>query len=218
MPRKSRTTPGASHAGSGSTITTEASSPSESQLLPMLEMMLLIRRFEERAARIYIEARIGGYCHLNLGEEATVVGLADAMDPDDYLFTNYREHGYALARGISPGRIMAELYGKQEAFLLSTGYWLSAVRANFFVWPVGILVAGGCLAAVMDSFLAGRRRPGRLLTAAAVAALQIGAAALIRQPGTMGSGILPQRRPAHRSSRRPGSQRRVRGSARAPAS
>jgi pyruvate dehydrogenase E1 component alpha subunit len=76
--------------------------------------MLLIRRFEERAARAYTEALIGGYCHLNLGEEAAVVGLMAALKPTDYLFTNYREHGYALMRGIDPNRVMAELYGRVD--------------------------------------------------------------------------------------------------------
>jgi pyruvate dehydrogenase E1 component alpha subunit len=74
--------------------------------------MLLIRRFEERAARAYTQAKIGGYCHLNLGEEAAVVGLMEALRADDYLFTNYREHGYAIAKGIEPRRVMAELYGR----------------------------------------------------------------------------------------------------------
>ncbi|PJK23055.1 pyruvate dehydrogenase (acetyl-transferring) E1 component subunit alpha [Mycolicibacterium goodii] len=74
--------------------------------------MVLIRRFEERAAQGYTQAKIGGYCHLNLGEEATVVGLMAALRPTDYLFTNYREHGYALAKGIDPSRVMAELYGR----------------------------------------------------------------------------------------------------------
>ncbi|MBU8816615.1 pyruvate dehydrogenase (acetyl-transferring) E1 component subunit alpha [Mycolicibacterium goodii] len=74
--------------------------------------MVLIRRFEERAAQGYTQAKIGGYCHLNLGEEATVVGLMAALRPTDYLFTNYREHGYALAKGIDPNRVMAELYGR----------------------------------------------------------------------------------------------------------
>jgi pyruvate dehydrogenase E1 component alpha subunit len=63
--------------------------------------MVLVRRFEERASQGYTRAEIGGYCHLNLGEQA-----------DDYLFTNYREHGYAIAKGIEPGRVMAELYGR----------------------------------------------------------------------------------------------------------
>jgi pyruvate dehydrogenase E1 component alpha subunit len=75
--------------------------------------MVLMRRFEERTAEMYTRAKIGGYCHLNLGEEATVVGLMAALEPTDYLFTNYREHGYALAKGIEPGRVMAELFGKE---------------------------------------------------------------------------------------------------------
>ena len=64
--------------------------------------MALIRAFELRAAEMYTRAKIGGYCHLNLGEEATVVGLMAALEPRDYLFTTYREHGYALARGTGP--------------------------------------------------------------------------------------------------------------------
>jgi pyruvate dehydrogenase E1 component alpha subunit len=81
-------------------------------LVDYYRMMWLMRRFEERCAELYQRARIGGYCHLNLGEEATVVGLMAALEPRDYLFTNYREHGYALAKGIEPGRVMAELFGK----------------------------------------------------------------------------------------------------------
>ena len=61
---------------------------------------------------MYQRAKIGGYCHLNLGEEATVVGLMAALESRDYLFTTYRDHGYALARGLGPGRVMAELFGK----------------------------------------------------------------------------------------------------------
>ncbi|EWM19174.1 pyruvate dehydrogenase (acetyl-transferring) E1 component subunit alpha [Kutzneria sp. 744] len=74
--------------------------------------MMTIRVFEQRAAEMYTKAKIGGYCHLNLGEEATVVGLMAALRPTDYLFTTYREHGYALARGAEPARIMAELFGR----------------------------------------------------------------------------------------------------------
>ena len=74
--------------------------------------MALIRAFELRAGQMYQQAKIGGYCHLNLGEEATVVGLMAALAPHDYVFTTYREHGYALARGLKPGPVMAELFGK----------------------------------------------------------------------------------------------------------
>jgi pyruvate dehydrogenase E1 component alpha subunit len=76
--------------------------------------MLLIRRFEEKAAEMYQRARIGGYCHLNLGEEATCVGMVAGMRPTDYMFTNYREHGYAIARGMDPKRVMAELFGRED--------------------------------------------------------------------------------------------------------
>jgi pyruvate dehydrogenase E1 component alpha subunit len=65
--------------------------------------MALIRAFELRAAEMYTRARIGGYCHLNLGEEATVTGLTAALRDNDYLLATYREHGYALARGAGPG-------------------------------------------------------------------------------------------------------------------
>ena len=84
------------------------------QLLTYYRQMLLVRRFEERTARAYTEAKIGGYCHLNLGEEATVVGLMEAITERDYLFTNYRDRGYALIRGMDPGRVMAELYGRSD--------------------------------------------------------------------------------------------------------
>ncbi|HLH82046.1 MAG TPA: pyruvate dehydrogenase (acetyl-transferring) E1 component subunit alpha [Trebonia sp.] len=86
----------------------------DEQLRQFYKDMVLIRRFEERAARAYTEALIGGYCHLNLGEEAAVVGLMSALRPTDYLFTNYREHGYALMRGIEPKKVMAELYGRVD--------------------------------------------------------------------------------------------------------
>jgi pyruvate dehydrogenase E1 component alpha subunit len=90
------------------------------RLADFYRQMLLIRRFEERAGRSYTQALIGGYLHLNLGEEAFIVGAAAAMKPTDYLFTNYREHGFAIARGADPGRVMAELYGRADG--LSKGW------------------------------------------------------------------------------------------------
>ncbi|SDK09420.1 pyruvate dehydrogenase E1 component alpha subunit [Actinopolyspora mzabensis] len=91
---------------------TALASESPEALRDYFRQMSLVRRFEERAAQGYTQAKIGGYCHLNLGEEATVVGLMSALRRSDYLFTNYREHGYALAKGIEPGKVMAELYGR----------------------------------------------------------------------------------------------------------
>lgn len=82
-------------------------------LVGYYHQMLLVRRFEEKADEMYKMARIGGYCHLNLGEEATVVGFCAGLGSQDYLYTNYREHGYALGRGISSNAVMAELFGKE---------------------------------------------------------------------------------------------------------
>jgi dihydrolipoamide dehydrogenase len=82
-------------------------------LLGLHREMQLIRRFEERAQEQYTKARIGGYCHLNIGEEATVVGGVKALQANDYIFTSYREHGHAIARGIDPKAVMAELFGKE---------------------------------------------------------------------------------------------------------
>lgn len=74
--------------------------------------MVLVREFELRASEMYARAKIGGYCHLNLGEEATVVGLMAALKATDYLYMTYRDHGYSLVRGMEPGPVMAELFGK----------------------------------------------------------------------------------------------------------
>jgi pyruvate dehydrogenase E1 component alpha subunit len=81
-------------------------------LLEMLRQMMLIRRFEERAAQSYQQARIGGFCHLYIGQEATAVGSIAALRHEDPVITAYRDHGHALARGMHPNYAMAELFGK----------------------------------------------------------------------------------------------------------
>jgi dihydrolipoamide dehydrogenase len=82
-------------------------------LLKLHRLMQLIRRFEERTQEQYTKAKIGGYCHLNIGEEATVVGSILPLKLTDYIFTSYREHGHAIARGVDPKAVMAELFGKE---------------------------------------------------------------------------------------------------------
>lgn len=82
--------------------------------LDLYERMVLIRRFETEAERQYKLARIGGYCHLSIGQEATCVGAVAAMDADDLLVTGYRSHGFALARGLSEQSVMAELFGRSD--------------------------------------------------------------------------------------------------------
>jgi pyruvate dehydrogenase E1 component alpha subunit len=88
--------------------------------LGLLRTMLLVRRFEERAEEQYTRARIGGYCHLAIGEEAANVGSIDCLEPDDYLFVSYRDHAAALAVGSSPAAVMAELFGKETG--VARGY------------------------------------------------------------------------------------------------
>jgi pyruvate dehydrogenase E1 component alpha subunit len=78
----------------------------------LLRQMILIRRFEERAAEMYALAKIAGFCHLYIGEEAVAVGAISATREEDYIVTSYRDHGHALARGVSPNQVMAELFGK----------------------------------------------------------------------------------------------------------
>ncbi len=82
------------------------------ELLELYRQMALIRRFEEKSAEFYSEGKIGGFLHLYIGEEAVAVGACKALGKEDHLLTAYRDHGWAIARGLDPRRIMAELFGK----------------------------------------------------------------------------------------------------------
>ena len=82
------------------------------EALAQYRAMLLIRRFEERCAQIYVEGKIGGFLHLYIGQEAVAVAAMSLLRPDDCFVTSYRDHGYALARGTDPRPLMAELWGK----------------------------------------------------------------------------------------------------------
>ena len=82
------------------------------EALVQYRAMLLIRRFEERCAQLYVEGKIGGFLHLYIGQEAVAVGAMSLLRPDDYFVTSYRDHGYALARGTDPRPLMAELCGR----------------------------------------------------------------------------------------------------------
>ena len=88
--------------------------PDEATSRELLAKMLLIRRFEEEAGRQYQRAKIGGFLHLAIGEEATIVGTASVLDDRDYLIGTYRTHGHAIARGTSPDAVMAELFGRED--------------------------------------------------------------------------------------------------------
>lgn len=81
-------------------------------LIELYRQMVLVRRFEEKAAEAYSMGKIGGFCHLYIGQEAVAIGAISAIRPDDYVLTSYREHGHAMAKGVSANAVMAELFGK----------------------------------------------------------------------------------------------------------
>ena len=83
--------------------------------------MVLIRRFEEKAAEAYALGKIGGFLHLYIGEEAVAVGASSVLRPDDYAISAYREHGHCLAKGSDPRRVMAELFGRRDGLCKGKG-------------------------------------------------------------------------------------------------
>jgi pyruvate dehydrogenase E1 component alpha subunit len=105
------------------------------ELLAMYREMLLLRRFEEAAGRVYTEGKIGGFCHLYIGQEAIAIGVRRAVEPvRDYLVNAYRDHGHALAWGTPPGVVMAELFGKATGAVKGKGgsmHLFDAANHNF---------------------------------------------------------------------------------------
>ena len=107
---------------------------SSQELLRHYRAMLLIRRFEEKAGQLYGMGLIGGFCHLYIGQEAVVVGLAAAKQEDDSFITTYRDHGHMLACGMAPRGVMAELTGRRGGYAKGKGgsmHMFSRER-NFF--------------------------------------------------------------------------------------
>ena len=113
-------------------------------LLSLYRQMLLIRRFEEKSAEMYALAKIAGFLHLYIGQEAVAVGTTAALSRDDYVISAYREHGHCLARGSDPGQVMAELFGKATGLCKGRGGSMHLVDAqrNFMG---GYAIVGGHL-------------------------------------------------------------------------
>jgi pyruvate dehydrogenase E1 component alpha subunit len=150
-------TPRAAASRFASGKTKEASSPG----VHLLREMLRIRRFEERCVELYSDTRIRGFLHLAIGEEACSVGLTEALSPDDAIVATYREHGYALARGISMRSVMAELEGKLEGCSRGRGGSMHLFDAQHRFYGGNAIVAGGLPVAVglaLADHLQGRHR------------------------------------------------------------
>lgn len=90
-------------------------------MMDLLYQMLLVRRFEEKAAEMYAQGKIGGFLHLDVGMEASCVGAISVLRPDDYVIAGYREHGHALAKGADSRKAMAELFGRIDGLCKGKG-------------------------------------------------------------------------------------------------
>jgi len=148
----------------------------DDELRRLYRLMVLIRRFEERAEEQYTRDRIGGYLHNNIGEEATVVGLVAALQPDDYILTSYRDHGVALAIGATPQTAMAELFGKETGLAHGRGgsmHMLDVKRHFLGGWGI----VGGQVPIAVGAALALEYQdlPGAVMCMLGDAAVNIGA-------------------------------------------
>jgi pyruvate dehydrogenase E1 component alpha subunit len=117
---------------------------SRDELIELYRRMVLIRHFEENSAQLYTAGKIGGFLHLYIGEEAIAVGACLALKPDDHLFTAYRDHGWAIARGLDPKRVMAELLGKATGVSGGKGGSMHLASVDHGYWG-GYAIVGGHL-------------------------------------------------------------------------
>jgi pyruvate dehydrogenase E1 component subunit alpha len=116
--------------------------------IALLRQMMRIRRFEERCAEAYSAGKIRGFMHLYIGEEAVAAGVMPALGADDAVVATYREHGQALARGISADKIMAEMYGKQEGCSRGRGGSMHLFDVGAHFYGGNAIVGGGLPIAV----------------------------------------------------------------------
>ena len=146
------------------TATTPVSTPRVEGDLDMLRRMMLIRRFEERCAELYSASEIRGFLHLYIGEEAVAVGVCAALEADDNVVATYREHGHAIAHGVSPESVMAEMFGRVEGCSGGRGgsMHLFDVAHRFYG---GHGIVGGGLPVALGLALADRLRDEPRVTA-----------------------------------------------------
>jgi pyruvate dehydrogenase E1 component alpha subunit len=137
---------------------------SDSHDLDLLRQMLRIRRFEERCAQLYQAEKIRGFLHLYIGEEGVAVGVIGSLLPDDAVVATYREHGHALARGMDPGAVMAEMYGKMEGCSRGRGGSMHLFDASRR-FSGGNAIVGGGLPLAVGLALADRLRDQPRVTA-----------------------------------------------------
>lgn len=133
------------------------------RLLDLYRQMVLVRRFEEKAAEMYTRGKIGGFLHLYIGQEATGVGAIAALRPEDYVVSHYREHGHCLAKGSDPKRVMAELFGKATGLCRGKGGSMHLFDAETGFLGGYAIVAGGMPIAVGLALASAYREDGRVV-------------------------------------------------------
>ena len=116
--------------------------PTREDALATWRQMLLIRRFEEAAAKAYAMGSIQGFCHLYIGQEAVAVGAISALRADDVVYTSYRDHGHALAKGMSSRALMAELFGRVDGCCKGLGGSMHLFDVDAGIWG-GYGIVGG---------------------------------------------------------------------------
>ena len=118
------------------------------ETLGLLRAMVRVRRFEERCVELYSAAKLRGFVHLYIGEEAVAVGVLDALTPEDDVVATYRDHGHALVRGVPANAIMAEMYGMQEGCSRGRGGSMHLFDVSHRFYGGNAIVAGGLPVAV----------------------------------------------------------------------
>lgn len=121
---------------------------SKDEAMALMGQMILIRRFEEKCAELYSAQKIRGFLHLYIGEEANAVGVMRVLSPDDAVVATYREHGHALARGLPPGEVMAEMYGKASGSSRGRGGSMHIFDKKHRFYGGNAIVGGGLPVAV----------------------------------------------------------------------
>jgi pyruvate dehydrogenase E1 component alpha subunit len=119
-----------------------APAPSDADLISMLGKMQLIRQFEDRTFEIFQSGELAGTTHLCAGQEAVAVGVVSSLRDTDYIFSTFRNHGHALAKGVSPRRLMAEMYGRESGTNRGRGGSMHIMDAS-----VGLLASGSIVGA-----------------------------------------------------------------------
>jgi pyruvate dehydrogenase E1 component alpha subunit len=140
-----------------------ASAVKKETLVEMYRSMALLRRFEERAGQQYGLGKIAGFCHLYIGQEAVGVGAIEALRPDDYVISAYRDHGHALARGADPGMVMAELFGRATGYSKGKGGSMHIFDVEHHFYG-GFAIVGGQIPLATGMAFASRYRGEKRVT------------------------------------------------------